>query len=263
LQRRVCFTELAPSALRAHSLQFGQFALEFETAVVRKLGGIPVFYIPTAKMSDGVSLAELGGLLVIQLLDAKRLADHIAVIQEVSNRSDVAPTVEFTIQYAENPAATAKFNLQTAEAKRTLEAVSHGVTPPAMLREGINAALSFFYPMDNSRHSKELQYYQQREWRITGNIEIQGSKVMRHLTPHEVEVFRSFDPEFFGRKLSLPPRQFVLSDESLMYPALGGQSVLELVKRVVVPEKVVEEAKRVLAKLKRPIPVVSLESLSS
>jgi hypothetical protein len=45
LQKRVCFTELAPYELPRHAEKFGHFALEFETDVIRSLGAVPVFYI--------------------------------------------------------------------------------------------------------------------------------------------------------------------------------------------------------------------------
>ena len=43
LQRRACFTELAPSQLAEHSKAFGHFALEFEIEVLKDLGALPVF----------------------------------------------------------------------------------------------------------------------------------------------------------------------------------------------------------------------------
>lgn len=48
LQRRVCFTELAPHELTEHAKKFGSFALEFDVPVLKSLGAIPVFYIPRA-----------------------------------------------------------------------------------------------------------------------------------------------------------------------------------------------------------------------
>src|SRR3990172_2372166 len=42
-QKRCCFTDLAPFELLEHSKYFGSFALEFEPAVLRRLGAVPVF----------------------------------------------------------------------------------------------------------------------------------------------------------------------------------------------------------------------------
>ena len=42
-QRRACFTELAPSELRRHSLEFGPFALELDVMSLRELGAMPVW----------------------------------------------------------------------------------------------------------------------------------------------------------------------------------------------------------------------------
>jgi hypothetical protein len=54
LQRRVCFTELAPDELRGHARRFGHFALEFTVSTLKSLGAIPVFYIPRAISEAGV-----------------------------------------------------------------------------------------------------------------------------------------------------------------------------------------------------------------
>ena len=262
LQRRVCFTELVPSELQGHAVEFGRFALEFTTHNVRKLGGIPVFYIPTLAQTEGATLEDLGAMLVIQLLDAKRLADRISVVNDTFNRNKAVSEIEFCFNFAENPKAEGKFKLQAEEAKRTLAAVTHGITPSPMLGEGINAALSFFYPADNHHHSKELSYYQQREWRITGNIALRGVNVMRNVEPQEVKILLGLDPEFFGKKLSLPPKEFPLLSESLMYPGFEGKHMMEFVNRVIVPASAVEEAKAILQKLDRPPTVVPLETLA-
>ena len=262
LQKRVCFTELTPPELQGHAEEFGRFALEFTTQNVRKLGSIPVFYIPTLSQTQGTTLEDLGAMLVIQLLDAKRLANHISVVNDTFNLRNATPEIEFSFKYAENPKSEGKFKLRAEEAKQTLAAVTHGLTPPPMLREGINAVLNFFYPADNHHHSKELSYYQQREWRITGNITLRGVNVMRNVKPHEVEILLGFDPEFFGKKLSFPPNEFSLLSESLMYPGFEGKHMMEFVNRVIVPASAIEEAKAILRKLDRPPTVVPLETLA-
>jgi hypothetical protein len=55
LQKRVCFTELSPGELSGHAEKFGRFALEFEIDTVRRLGAMPVFYVPqpTSESGDG------------------------------------------------------------------------------------------------------------------------------------------------------------------------------------------------------------------
>src|SRR5882757_349348 len=46
VQSRVCFTDLTPAELPQHAETFGHFALEFEMESARRLGAVPVFYVP-------------------------------------------------------------------------------------------------------------------------------------------------------------------------------------------------------------------------
>src|SRR5262245_56796620 len=52
-QKRICFTELSPNELPAHSKLFGTFALEFDINTLRAMGAIPVFYVPLHFKADG------------------------------------------------------------------------------------------------------------------------------------------------------------------------------------------------------------------
>src|SRR5579862_9189077 len=81
VQRRACFTELAPSALDQHAAEFGHFALEFEIDVLKNLGALPVFYIPRSENDRNVN--SLGQTLVIQLIDAMCLIDRIARLKKI------------------------------------------------------------------------------------------------------------------------------------------------------------------------------------
>jgi hypothetical protein len=76
VQRRISFTELAPAELPGHAKNFGPFALEFDIDALKRLGAIPVFYVPQA--GDGHDAGGLGGTLMNHLIDAMRLTDRIA-----------------------------------------------------------------------------------------------------------------------------------------------------------------------------------------
>jgi hypothetical protein len=72
LQKRVCFTELSLSELPGHAEKFGHFALEFETETLRRLGAMPVFYVPQpiSTMTDG---SLVGAALVAIATDLRAL----------------------------------------------------------------------------------------------------------------------------------------------------------------------------------------------
>src|ERR1700690_3571064 len=54
IQQRICFTELSRSEIEKHAEQFGDFALEYDQAELRRLGAMPVIYIPGAMAQNGL-----------------------------------------------------------------------------------------------------------------------------------------------------------------------------------------------------------------
>lgn len=101
-QRRISFTELAPRELPRHADEFGHFALEFKIDVLRGLGAVPVFYIPTT--GDEAGLANsLGATLVIQLIDAMILVERVTQVQRfIASTSTLGSRQNFTFGFADN-----------------------------------------------------------------------------------------------------------------------------------------------------------------
>ncbi|MBI3884137.1 MAG: hypothetical protein HY302_00145 [Opitutae bacterium] len=263
LQNRVCFTELSPSELARHASEFGHFALEFRIETIRKLGGMPVFYVPNPKEANDSTPEQLGSTLVIQLMDARNLANHIAGLSEVFRGPvPVEREIDFCVEFKENPNATKSFRLVTDEAKKTLEAITHGVTPARMLADGITGTLNLFYPTDGHTENSTMVNYRQREWRIIGNVSVKGVSLMKRLNPEERDQLQRIDAEFFGRVLECPLGDVPLLDACLMYPKLNGEPIIELVNRVIVPDSAVAKAKNVLSGLRRPPMVVSLTEIA-
>lgn len=255
LQRRVCFTELAPRELPSHAREFGHFSLEFKVDIIRQLGGMPVFYVPRPDKAAGTTLEDLGSILVIQLMDARNLANHIAHLMNIFD------TQQLPEHYIGNPSNQGQFTLNVAEAKKTLQAVMHGITPPSMLAGGINGILNLFYPADDLHHNQALAYYRQREWRVTGNLALHGKNIMRSPEQNEIAELQNIDADFFGKELNAPLGKVPLLNECLVYPRFGGKRMMELVNRVIVPAQAVENAKAILKEINQPPSVVSLESL--
>ena len=266
IQRRVSFTELSPHELARHSEEFGHFALEFEIDTLKRLGAMPVFYVPRATAGAG-SLADT---IVMQIIDAMRLTDRIARVTSILEQAPAAqPTVPFTFGMTDNQKV---YDLNPAQAKETLQGVGHALTPPKMLSDTLEGALNFFYPAD-ARNNEALKYYRQREWRISGNYAIKGEELMR--LPSEAMITRllDLDGDFFGRVF--PPNDQIISNTSIkdvsqkrlvdwMYvlPGLEGKHILELVRRVIVPDGAVEEARKILEPIKEAPAVVSLGHLA-
>ncbi len=266
IQRRVSFTELSPSELARHSDEFGHFALEFEIENLKRLGAMPVFYVPRTTGGAG-ALAET---VVMQIIDAMRLTDRIAKVVTILEQAPAEQaTIAFTFGMTDNQKI---YGLNPMQARETLTGIGHALAPPKMISGFLEGALNFFYPADG-RNSEALKYYRQREWRISGNYAIRGEEVMR--LPSEAMIARllTLDDKFFGR--AFPPAAEVISNPTIqdasekrlvdwvyVLPGLEDKRVLEMVRRVIVPDGAVESAEEILKALKNAPPVTRLSELT-
>jgi len=261
VQTRVCFTDLAPQELIHHASKFGHFSLEFEAQTIRMLGGLPVFYIPQANENALVTLEGLGSILVIQLLDALSTMRRIATLT-TALKGPHTPTLDFNLRFIGDGTITNQFKLDSEATKNTLNALNHGLTPPELLANSLNALLAFFYPADDLSHDETLAYYRQREWRITGNMALRGNTLMRALTKPETQIIKQIDVDYFSRILDGPDGMTGLLDKSIVYPELNGRKLIEYARRVVVPSAALERVQGILSPLSRPPAVISLEEIA-
>ena len=258
LQKRVSFTELRPDELPIHAEIFGQFALEFETGVLTRLGAVPVFYIPepTAYGSDGNAL---GTALLATLADARAIIDRLAALNTVFQGSQpVNNPLDFSVGFTGSPNEMGHYRINTDEAKNVLQAIGHGVTPWEPLNAGITALLSFFYHADNPRMDERLGYYRQREWRIACPFAINGISVMHAPTSEEKKRFVEISPSFYGGVIKGDSGPIQALEVALVYPGLGGKGIIEMVRRVIAPAEAVGSVKDILKSLAHPPEVVSI-----
>jgi len=253
-QRRLCFTELSPAELPRHADEFGHFALEFEIDVLT----IPVFYIPRQVGSEG-EVTALGSILVIQIIDAMILAMRLAGVKKILEDAPLAAG-EFPCTFGFTETKLQTFNLDVAETRKVIEAFTYSLTPPDMLEDSLTALLSFFYPADDIERNKTLAYYRQREWRIVGNIAVRGEELMRRPRTEFVERLLEIDQEFFGREFP-PSSGKRLADEIYVFPGIGEKRIIEMARRIIVPDVAVGKAKSILKCVTNPPPVIGFSDL--
>jgi hypothetical protein len=257
IQRRICFTELAPGELKQHADEFGHFALEFEVDTLKRMGVMPVFYIPRATEEDPNGLMSLGSTLVVQSIDAMILAMRLAGIKDILDKSPVGDRLDCTFGFEK----LKTFSLDVPKTRETIEAFTYALTPPAMLEHALTGLLSCFYPADNLRDSKALAYYRQREWRIAWNFANRGEEVMRRPSDEVVARLLAIDPDFFGRDFETSSGKSQLAREAWILPGLQGKRVIDLAHRVVVPRAARTSAQAVLTRAGSTAPLVSIEEL--
>ena len=194
VQRRICFTELELEGLADHSKVFGPFALAYKIDDLRRLGALPVFYIPleSGGYLSGLAIEMLGGLV-----DAHRIASTLLMIQRQLSES---PALGFKYRGKE-----INFSPEQADVIRSFLNVladSAGTDFDATDAR-LRTMASCFYPTENPQYTEALHYYRQREWRIVAGVfTFNGQPFSHEATPQQVETLLAIDHDFFSKKLT-------------------------------------------------------------
>lgn len=259
LQRRVCFTELAPHELYEHAKKFGSFALEFEVPVLKSLGAVPVFYIPRA-LAKAVGAEGTASTLVMQFIDAMVLIERMVAVQDALQRSG-QKTGTFPCTFGFEKTGLKTFEVEAGPTGQILEALAHSLTPVSMLMDAMRAMTNFFYPADDTGHDDALAYYREREWRIAGALVLRGEDMMGSPGPNLIRRLLEIDKEFFGRELPQGSNKS-RAEQSFVLPGLGDKQIMQMVHRIIVPGKAVEEAQKIMSSVKGAPSIATLETLT-
>lgn len=125
-------------------------------------------------------------------------------------------------------------------------------TPFTDLYHLTEALKGLFYHTDDARHSQELRYFQQREWRILSGFALHGQILTHPLTDLLKEELREID----GDDGQTPPLSLCT-----VFPGINGRSVIEMIRRVIVPTGTIERVSELLADLQNPPVVTSYDQL--
>lgn len=258
LQQRVCFTELEPRELSLHAKKFGRFALEFDIPTLKSLGAVPVFYIPRA-LAKAEGAEGTASTLVMTLIDATvlltRIEKVLGELQKVDQKEGIVQC-SFGFQETRNK----QFDLDAGEIRRVLEAFTHALTPPELMLPALEGLLKFFYPADDDRRDEVLGYYREREWRIAGSLAIRGKDLMARPSTELIDRLKALDTDFFGREL--PPNSGTsLAEGVFVLPGLGDRRILQMARRIIVPEAGLAQAKAIFTGQSEMPPIISIEAL--
>jgi len=153
-QLRFCLTAITnDTELKSHSNTFGSIGLGFNEDFIVKIGGFPVFYVPTPLTEDASKDEYKGISLLYRLADAQQILDYII-------KHNLIQTKDIDI---ENVLGAVKF------------------------------LANICYPTQQNRNSnkKEANYYNQREWRIIYNLTPDNVKIGFHEDNYTIEAFNN------------------------------------------------------------------------
>jgi len=245
-QVRCCFTELGPADLLQHAEHFGHFAIEFDIDVLPRLGAIPVFYLLRRPIGGAEVLSKefIACIGDIQTL-LKRLLYLEDLIRTNSNKDKMV-----IITKNED---TRETRSSVGGAEDLLASLTEDIQPTARLDAEIRALSGYFYPIDDLDYTSPLGYYQQREWRILGNMGI-----TRPLEAPERESLLQLDADFFKEKLKFGTGIHARIDECKVFQELDGKPIIEYARRVIVPAVAVQRVREIVNEHPR---VMALESI--
>lgn len=151
-QMRFCLTAISnDTELKAHSNKFGSIGLEFNEEFIVKIGGFPVFYVPTPLTEDASKDEYKGISLLYRLADAQQIFEYIIKHNLIQTKDIELENVLGAIKFLAN----------------------------------------ICYPTQQSRNLNKIQvnYYNQREWRIIYNLTPANVKIGYHENNHTIEAF--------------------------------------------------------------------------
>ena len=155
LQCRICFTELQPSEIENHSKVFGPYSLAFEIDDLRRIGGLPVHYVP---MPHGTHLYGLASQIMAGVADATRI---IAMLSKIRHQIEISPTLGMVSSREVNGVMQRDGVRMNAEQTTVLRSfldefvqmcsVDLGITHQKLL-----AAAASFYPTEHVSRTEKL-----------------------------------------------------------------------------------------------------------
>jgi hypothetical protein len=247
-QQRLCFTELARTELPEHSKRFGPFSLQFSINTLRRLGALPVIYLPqnvktdTALSSAGAVIAATMGDIKYtlgQLQQLSRLADlsYVRTIPGAETASSVSADCILNLQNKDEAGnVVATYQVPLRHVLNFLEYLGFR-NPPFELMAGIlNLTQSLFYPTDDERHDEHLAYYRQREWRITAGMRLGGVQHGHAATDAERKRLLEIDRRFWNKEESDKDGTFRRIDYAYVIDRFEGAPIFDAIEKVIVPD---------------------------
>lgn len=258
---RMCFTLLEERELTEHSKVFGPFALELKPESLIVLGGLPAIYLPDRTQSDdGVS--GLGAAYINKLAELDLLLRKLALLEhsvaEERNLGRDLTLKDFGIQSDET------INCTVESAAALLKTVTKRIGIPDLfdLCQAQKSFSELVYKTGDVKRLNvgEIGYYQQREWKICGQITCSGEPLTRELSEDEQQRLTLIDPTFFKNTIEFAGAQSTRVQRCKLYSKIEDRKAVSFINRIFVPKEVIEDTKKILAKHELSIPVIASQT---
>ena len=252
-QNRISFTELAVDEVKEHGKKFGPFSLEFKVDTLRRLGALPVIYMPRY-FSDNSHFSSLASTIVGEISDIKYTVTLLHQLSQMLN-INYLKTLDSS---AETISPDAVFNLQNGDEKEgivqntaipfkniegILKYIGYKNAPFELMIGVLNAVQSLFYPTDSEIGETSLNYYRQREWRLIGGFALKNIPQSRTLTPAEKVSLAKINSFFWNKELNDGKISLKRIDEATVINSYDDNPIKDAIAHIYVPDKAFDEAR--------------------
>lgn len=251
MAKRVCFTELAPQDLVAHSQKFGSFALEWDYQTLLQMGALPVFYLPLLPDAWASACAES---IYSALGAVSQMLERLRDINDAGTKMLPGQTLNIALNGTMTPTAIGKAQIE--QLKRILE--FEGMSVEAALN-AFRAFGSLLQRTADPRSDDMLSFFREREWRVVGNMLRDQRPVTEALSAADAEALLSVSPEFFGQTMRFRTGEYRLVDQCQVYRHVGDIPFRNTVRRIIVPAAAMDSARLLLSARSLERSVVSFE----
>ena len=259
-QKRISFTELARSQVVEHGKKFGPFSLEFKIDVLRRMGALPVIYMPQSLRMSG-DLSTLGAMIVTQLGDVKYTINQLQILSQITDpqwilangvmppgvtATSVSP--DFTINLrntGDDGNAVTEKTVPAKFVRDVIDYIGFKNAPFDLMLGVLSLVQTLFYPTDDDLHDDLLSYYRQREWRIAGGFLFNGVAHGRSLSDAEKTKFLEIDGRFWSREIADDQGAFRRIDETVVIDQFEGKPISDWLSAVLVPPQAFDQAKAI------------------
>jgi hypothetical protein len=155
----------------------------------------------------------------------------------------------------------AQYQVPAAHVQHVFQHVGYNNNPLEHSIAVLDILLHIFGPTDNTLTGAALEYYRQREWRLTGaKIAINGRSLSRDLTAAERARLLAIDQGFWSKPIPFEGNMTAREFLALLYPPRDNWSPFEIVTAIYTPRGT---EKRVRAIVGDTVPIIGYKPLPS
>ena len=243
VQQRFCLTCIGEQELAGHAQLFGNFHLCFDPEALRRLGAVPVVYLPQAAADSTGGFDSVGTAIIHRLVETQGLLANLSALERVAHDGESMISIE-------HPDDRGERTFSADDVRWLLTALTSRRQGADVLASAVRTMAGLFQPVERSiadpSQRERLSYYRQREWRLLGGIRIGETLCDRPLTSGEKETLLSIDSEFFGRSRDFLDGPARVVDRCAYIPGDGGTPVHELIEKIIVPHNALESVVELL-----------------